>query len=179
MPDLTRLELFAGEHVRCVVECPRGSPAKFKYNPAQQVFELSRPLLKGLTYPFDWGFLPSTHGADGDPLDVLVFHDSPTFAGLVLTCRIIGVLEVEQREAHQKTKFRNDRFFAVPSHASREDGLSSVKQLSKKVRSELEQFFTQVAVTGGKELTFEGWHGPTHALALIDQVLTVRRPKAA
>src|SRR5581483_2593090 len=130
MPDLTRLELFDGEHVRCVVESPRGSPAKFKYNPAQQVFELSRPLLKGLTYPFDWGFLPSTHGADNDPLDVLLLHDIPSYPGLVITARVIGVLEVEQREGRSKEKVRNDRFFAVPTAAAREDSLKSVKELS-------------------------------------------------
>jgi inorganic pyrophosphatase len=179
MPDLTRLELFDGENVRCVIESPRGSPAKFKYNPMQQVFELSRALLKGLTYPFDWGFLPSTHGADGDPIDVLVMHDIPTYPGLVITARLIGVLEVEQREGRSKEKRRNDRFFAVPRMAGREDGLKSVKDLSAETRRELEQFFASVAQTGGKHVDFKGWRGPGHALALLQDALARRERRAA
>ena len=72
---------------------------------------LSKPLIAGLTYPYDWGFIPSTEADDGDPLDVLIIHEAATYPGLVLACKPIGVLEVEQ--VNMGKKERNDRLFVV------------------------------------------------------------------
>ena len=79
-----------------VVESPRGSALKLKYEPRWNAMTVSRPLILGVTFPFDWGFVPSTTGADGDPLDALVFWDVSSYPGVVLPCRAIGVLQVEQ-----------------------------------------------------------------------------------
>jgi inorganic pyrophosphatase len=78
-------------HVHAVVETPRGSRAKLEFDPKLGAFTLAKPLLAGLTYPYDWGFIPSTKAEDGDPLDVLIIHDAATYPGLVLTCKPIGV----------------------------------------------------------------------------------------
>ena len=80
----------------------RGSGAKLEHNPDLQVFTLSKALMLGLTYPYDWGFIPSTKGEDGDPLDALVIHEAATAPGLVLKCKIIGVLEVLQSKKGKK-----------------------------------------------------------------------------
>jgi inorganic pyrophosphatase len=175
MANLARLALFDGHHVRCVVESPRGSSVKLKYEPALGVFALSRPLLKGLTYPFDWGFLPSTVGDDGDPLDVMLFHDSPTFPGLVAVCRLIGVLEVRQKGE------RNDRFFAVPVDVPREREIHSVTDLSRRMRDELVEFFHAAAALENKQLKVVGWRGPKRALELLREGAhqAAKRQKAA
>src|SRR5215470_11001923 len=102
-----------------VIETPRGSAAKLEYGPKLHVFTLSKALILGLTYPYDWGFIPSTKGEDGDPVDVLVLHDTATAPGLVLKCKIIGVLEVVQQEKGKKG-IRNDRIIAVPRDSHRE-----------------------------------------------------------
>src|SRR6202790_5777779 len=94
-------------HVYAVVETPRGSRAKLAFDPKLSVFTLAKPLFAGLTYPYDWGFIPSTQAEDGDPLDVLVIHDAGTYPGLVLRCKPIGVLEVLQTTKGGKE--RNDR----------------------------------------------------------------------
>ena len=73
---------------------------------------LSKSLLTGLTYPHDWGFVPSTKADDGDPIDIMLMHDAATFPGIVLACRVIGILQIEQK-SKGKTE-RNDRLFAVP-----------------------------------------------------------------
>jgi len=65
-----------------VVETPRGSRAKLKFDVKLGIFKLSKPLLAGLTYPYDWGFIPSTKAEDGDPLDVLIVHDAAILSGL-------------------------------------------------------------------------------------------------
>src|ERR1700733_11080108 len=107
MPNLIDLPSFSEDgDVRVVIETPRGSRAKFRYEPEMQTFTLSKSLLVGLTYPHDWGFVPSTTADDGDPLDIMVIHDAATMPGLVLACRVIGVLQIEQRSKNKRE--RND-----------------------------------------------------------------------
>src|SRR5262249_52942694 len=82
------------DSIRVVIESPRGSALKLKYDPDLDVMTLSRPLTAGLTYPYDWGFVPSTRGADGDPIDAIVIWDATSYPGVVLQCRPVGILHV-------------------------------------------------------------------------------------
>jgi hypothetical protein len=117
MPNFMNLPPFTENgDVHVVVETPRGSRAKFAYDPKLETFILSKSLLTGLTYPHDWGFVPSTKADDGDPLDIMVIHDAATFPGIVLTCRIIGILQIEQKSKGKAE--RNDRLFANLSSPS-------------------------------------------------------------
>jgi inorganic pyrophosphatase len=121
MSNLAKLPTWADKrHVYAVVETPRGSRAKLEFDPKLGAFTLSKPLIAGLTYPYDWGFIPSTKAPDGDPLDVLIIHDAATYPGLVLSCVPIGVLEVVQK-ANGKSE-RNDRIFVVPDRHGSADG---------------------------------------------------------
>jgi len=118
MPNLLKLPTWSDDDfVHVVVETPRGARAKLKFDPQLKTFVLSKSLLLGLTYPYDWGFVPSTRAEDGDPLDVMVIHDAATTPGLVLKCKVIGVLKTLQKEKGEKT--RNDRIFAVPAESHR------------------------------------------------------------
>jgi inorganic pyrophosphatase len=108
MTKLLKLPTWADdEHVYAVIETPRGSTCKLDLDPKLGVFTLAKPLMTGLSYPYDWGFIPSTRAEDGDPLDVLVIHDAQTYPGVVLRCRPVGILELEQKS--QGEKERNDR----------------------------------------------------------------------
>jgi inorganic pyrophosphatase len=119
MPNLVNLPPFTEDgDVQVVVETSRGSRAKFDYDPKIKTFTLSKSLMTGLTYPHDWGFVPSTKADDRDPIDIMVVHDAATFPGTVLTCRVIGILQIEQKRK-AKTE-RNDRLFAVPRYSHSE-----------------------------------------------------------
>jgi inorganic pyrophosphatase len=114
MPNFLNLPPFTEDgDVHVVVETPRGSRAKFAYDPKLETFILSKSLLTGLTYPHDWGFVPSTKADDGDPLDIMVIHDAATFPGIVLTCRVIGILQIEQKSKGKAE--RNDGCSPYPA----------------------------------------------------------------
>jgi inorganic pyrophosphatase len=93
MTNFLKIPTWADKsYVYAVVETPRGSRAKLEFDRKLRIFTLAKPLIVGLTYPYDWGFIPSTKAEDGDPVDVLVIHDAATYPGLVLRCRPVGVL---------------------------------------------------------------------------------------
>jgi inorganic pyrophosphatase len=169
MGDLQKLPLRNKDgDVHVVVETPRGAAAKLEFDPGLQAFTLSKSLILGLSYPYDWGFVPSTKGEDGDPLDVLVLHDAATSPGLVLKCKIIGVLEVLQKEAGERP-IRNDRLIAVPRDSHREKSEDNARDLPKQVREEIEKFFVATDELEDKTLKFLGWKGPKAGERLIDE----------
>ena len=93
MQDLLRLPARAASGaVHVVIESPKGSRVKLKWDPALGAITLSRPLPSGLSYPYDWGFVPGTLADDGDPLDALVYWDAGSYPGVVLACRPVGVV---------------------------------------------------------------------------------------
>ena len=100
-----------------VIETPRGSGNKLKFDADLGTYRIDRTLPAGMSFPFDFGFLPQTVAADGDPLDVIVLLDAPAFPGCVVLARLIGVLEAEQRDAGHGRWVRNDRLVAVAGGA--------------------------------------------------------------
>ena len=129
---------------------------------------LAKPLMAGLSYPYDWGFIPSTRAEDGDPLDALIIHDAATCPGLVLICRPVGVLEIVQ--AADGKKERNDRLFVVPDRSPFEGDLEDIRQLPKRAKCELEEFFLATDALEDKKLEFLGWEGPAKAKKIIKKL---------
>lgn len=116
MTDLTKIDpqLDDADYTcRVVVETPKGSTAKYTYDPELEALELSGVLPTGMSFPLDFGFVPATLADDGDPLDILVVADAPSAPGCVVHVRLVGVIEAEQTE-HGKT-VRNDRLIARTS----------------------------------------------------------------
>jgi inorganic pyrophosphatase len=166
MPDLFKLPARTRSRVvHAIVETPRGARAKLKYEPELGGFVLSKSLMLGLTYPYDWGFIPSTRADDGDPLDVMIIHDAATSPGLILRCQIIGALLTVQSK--KGSKERNDRLFAVPANSHLERKLNHVRELPPEEREELEKFFVATDELEDKTLKFQGWVGPKRAFRIL------------
>src|SRR2546423_11106210 len=105
MPDYTQLPIgdHAPQRVNAVIEIPMESVNKYEYDQQLQVFRLDRTLHSPVHYPGDYGFIPSTLGHDGDPLDVVVLVDAPSFPGCLIEVRPIGVLRmVDQGKGDEK-----------------------------------------------------------------------------
>jgi inorganic pyrophosphatase len=164
---LHRLAPFVGKAFRVVVESPRGSTVKLKFDPAVGAMTVSRPLTSGLRYPFDWGFVPGTRAADGDPIDAMLAWDTETFPGVVIPCRALGIVKVDQKSVRGGRRERNDRVVAMPLKAPRFDHLRKAGDLPIRVRREIETFFLAVTALEGKDVRILGWGGPEAALRLI------------
>ncbi|MGY3528521.1 MULTISPECIES: inorganic diphosphatase [Bradyrhizobium] len=168
MTNLFKLPTWADKgHIHAVVETPRGSCCKLEFDGKLRAFILSKPLMTGLAYPYDWGFIPSTKAEDGDPLDVLMIHDAATYPGTVLRCRPIGILEVVQVTGRKRK--RNDRIFAVPGRSPFVGNLPDIRSLPARAIVELEKFFTATDALKKKELEFLGWYGPGRAMKAINR----------
>ncbi len=152
--------------LRAVVETPAGSRIKIRFDPEVGTFEVARVLVLGVAYPYDWGFFPSTLAPDGDPLDVLVYHDTPTYPGVVIPSRAIGVVRLTQKRhrSGEGGRERNDRIIAVPDD---DDRYSDARKLHKRVRKEIEEFFVTNAMMQSKGVKIEGWGGPKEANVLV------------
>ena len=127
-----------------VIEAPRGSANKLKFDPAAGVFVLHKVLPPGSVFPFDFGFVPGTLGNDGDPLDILVLMDEPATPGAVVPCRLLGVIEATQRAAaatRSRRGLRNDRLVAVADQAHRHASCRSLRDVGERVLDEIEAFF--------------------------------------
>ena len=150
---------------KIIIETPKGRRNKFDYDPEFQLFALGGLLPEGLEFPYDFGFIPSTLGDDGDPLDILVLMDEPAHVGCLVDIRLIGVIEAEQSEDGITT--RNDRLIGVAIHSYSHEDKTSVKQLPKSVLDQLEEFFISYNKSRGKEFRVQGCHGPKRAGKLV------------
>src|SRR5437764_9041604 len=134
-----------------VIETPKGSRNKFKCDPQSGSFELCKVLPSGSVFPFDFGFIPSTTGDDGDPLDVLVLMEEPVFPGCRLRCRLVGVIEAEQGSGDETE--RNDRLLAIAEECQDHKDIRSIKDLNDHLLEEIEHFFISYQELGGKQFT--------------------------
>jgi inorganic pyrophosphatase len=87
--------------ISVTIETPRGSRNKLKYEPAKNLYSLSKILPDGMVFPYDFGFVPGTKAEDGDPLDVPVLTDEPLFPGCLVACTLVGVIELRQEESRK------------------------------------------------------------------------------
>lgn len=152
-----------------MIETPKGRRNKFDYDPIIESFTLGGLLGEGLSFPFDFGFVPSTIASDGDPLDIIVLMDEPAHVGCVVEVRVIGIMEAEQTE-HGKTT-ENDRLFGVAIHSYNHETVESVKDVNKSVLAQIEEFFVAYNKSRGKKFNVTGVHGPARAIKRIDRAI--------
>lgn len=149
--NLTRIPAIdkASKCLNIVIETPKTSRGKFKYDDDLGAFTLHKVLPLGFAFPYDFGFIPSTRGEDGDPLDVLLLIDVPVTTGTVVKSRIIGVIEAEQREKNGDA-VRNDRLLAVAVHTDEDNPVKDISGLPDGTLTQIEAFFADYDRQHGK-----------------------------
>ncbi|HPD40276.1 MAG: inorganic diphosphatase [Anaerolineae bacterium] len=151
--------------VYVVVEVPKRSRNKFEYDKNGGFIKLDRVLYSSLHYPGDYGFIPRTHYDDGDPLDIIVMTNEPTFPGCVIEARPLGIFRMLDRG------LADDKILAVPATDPLFDGYQELEDVPPHFLEEVAHFFSvykDLQHIGVKVLK---WEGREMALAEIERAL--------
>jgi inorganic pyrophosphatase len=138
------------ETINVIIDTPKNSRNKFKFDEKTNFFKLGGVLPVGAFFPFDFGYIPSTLGGDGDPLDVLVLMDEPAFVGCLVEARLIGVIEADQTERDGKVE-KNDRLIAVAEVSANHKNVQKLNDLNENLIHEIEHFFVSYNTAKGKK----------------------------
>jgi inorganic pyrophosphatase len=151
--------------LQVIIETPKGSRNKFAFDAEQKVFTLRKVLPAGMSFPYDFGFLPRTIAGDGDPIDVLLLMDEPAYPGIVVRARLIGVIEGEQLDG--KKRVRNDRLVAVAEANYQYANIKTIGDLPGEFLHQLEEFFVNYHKLEGKQYNLLGCKNAPAAMRLI------------
>ena len=166
--DISRLPHHldkAKRECQAIVETPKGHRNKFKYEPDSGLFSLSHLLPEGFSFPFDFGFIPSTAAEDGDPLDIIVLMDEPAHVGCLLDVRLVGVFKVVQTEEGKQSQ--NDRLLAVSVRSFSFGEVKSISDLQKSLVQQISEFLALYNKNSGKQDEVQGIEGPEQAMELL------------
>jgi inorganic pyrophosphatase len=153
----------APDEVNAVIEIPRGTTNKYEYDKQLNVFRLDRTLYSPVHYPGDYGFIPSTLSLDGDPLDVLVLVDAPSFPGCLMTVRPIGMLEMVDQGRE------DEKILAVGTSNPVLNDVRDYEQLYPHLLLEIEHFFTIYKELEAKTTKITGWQNAERARAMVTE----------
>lgn len=173
MPNLAQLPHTLDADVgtcRAVIEASKGSRSKYAYDSTAEVFELAGLLPEGMSYPFDFGFVPSTRAEDGDPTDIILLGDEPCPVGCLVQARLIGVIEAEQVE--RGTSVRNDRLIGVATVSHLFDQITAPGDLGKRFWDQQLQFWVNYNALRGRDFRILSLAGVTAAVAIVRRTQT-------
>ena len=138
--------------VEVVIEIPRGQRNKYEVDHRTGRIRLDRMLFTSTRYPADYGFIEDTLGGDGDPLDVLVLLEEPTFPGCLVTARVIGMFQMTDEAGP------DDKVLCVPASDPRQEHLQDLHHLPEFDRLEIKHFFLiYKQLEPGKSVEGAGW----------------------
>ncbi len=158
-------DIEPGEHipeiVNVIVEIPKGSQNKYEYDKDKNIVKLDRVLFSPLHYPGDYGLIPRTLAEDGDPLDALVLVSNPTYPGVLIQARPIGLLRMVD------SGMKDDKILCVAKDDPRYEGYKSMMDMEEHVLKEIAHFFQVYKQLEGKEVEVIGWKDADEAKQVI------------
>jgi inorganic pyrophosphatase len=137
-------------------------------------FKLSKVMPEGMTFPYDFGFVPATKAEYGDPLDVLVLTDEALFPGCLVEVKLVGVIEAEQTEKGESK--RNDRLVAIATQSLLYSEIRTLEELNPKVLEQSGAFFVNYQRVRDIEVKIRGHGGPQQAHRSWIKLATTKRP---
>jgi inorganic pyrophosphatase len=152
--------------IDAVIEIPKGSRNKYEEDHETGTIWLDRTLFTATQYPADYGFVPDTLADDGDPLDVLVLLDEPTFPGCHIRARVVGLFRM------QDEKGDDTKVLAVPATDPRWEAVTDIGDLPALLLAEIQHFFEVYKdLEPGKGTVIQGWADATTAHKEIDKAV--------
>jgi len=144
--------LFVSLEFDVVIEIPGGSRNKYEVDHESGRLRLDRMLFTATRYPRDYGFIEHTLGLDGDPIDALVLIEEPTFPGVLIRCRAIGMFRMRDEAGG------DDKIMCVPANDPRKNTLQNITDMPEFERLEIQHFFeTYKDLEPGKSVEGATW----------------------
>ena len=134
-----------------IVEIPKGRRTKFEVDKATGLIKMDRYLYSSTMYPGDYGFIPQTLAEDGDPLDILVMVNEPTFSGCLIEARIVGIFKMRDKGA------ADYKVLAVPHKDPLFANLKQLEDVPAHFLREVEHFFSTYKHLEGVTVEPLGW----------------------
>lgn len=153
--------------IHVIIDTPRGTRSKYKFDKTSGLFRLSRILPPGLQFPCDFGFIPGTVGEDGDALDVALVSEESGIVGCLMTVRLLGLLRARQIEDGKS--IRNDRFVAVPATPLNVPKQRDLRDVANAQLDALEDFFVVYNQLQGRTFVPERRDGAQAARKALQQ----------
>ena len=149
--------------IEVVIEIPKGSRNKYEIDHVTGAVWLDRMLFTATQYPADYGFAPNTLAEDGDPLDVLVMLDEPTFPGCHMMVRPVGVFWMRDE------KGPDAKVLCVPATDPRWRTWRDIGDLPEHMLAEIGHFFdVYKELEPGKETETRGWQSAAAAEVAVE-----------
>ncbi len=162
--------------INVIIEVPMGGePIKYELDKASGTLFVDRFLYTPMRYPGNYGFVPHTLAADGDPIDVLVCNTRAIVPGAVMNCRPVGVLLMEDDAGG------DEKVIAVPAAriTRRYERVQSIADLPEITLEQIRHFFQHYKdLEPGKWVRINGWGDADHARRLIEDAITNAKDKA-
>ena len=157
------------DDVNVVIEVPiGGEPIKYEMDKAAGTLFVDRFLHTPMRYPGNYGFVPHTLSADGDPVDVLVANTRPLFPGAYLNVRPVGVMKMEDESGG------DEKIVAVPvtKLTKRYVHVENYTDLPKITIEQIQHFFEHYKdLEPGKWVKMIGWGDREEAKRLIQEAI--------
>jgi inorganic pyrophosphatase len=157
----------APEVVYVIVEIPKRSRNKYEYDKRDGFVKLDRVLYSSLHYPGDYGFIPRTYYDDGDPFDVLVMTNEPSFPGCVIEARPIGIFRMRDRDVP------DDKVLAVPATDPIFDNYAGLDDVPPHFLDEVTHFFSVYKDLQHVGVDALGWEDREAALIEIRRAIAL------
>jgi inorganic pyrophosphatase len=151
--------------VNILIDTPKAAPFKLKFDEEAKVFRVHKAMPLGFVFPFNFGFVPSTRGGDGDPLDVLLLTNFVLPTGALILGKLIAVLEAEQVDRNQKQ--RNDRLIAIPVEVRSHEPMLPVVAFSSGLKKAVSEFFVKYNELQGRTFRPLRYAGPSRAIRIV------------
>ena len=161
----------APEIVNAVIEIPKGSKIKYEIDKESGLIKLDRFLFSAMHYPGDYGFIPQTHWDDGDPLDIMIITGEPVYPGVLVSAKIIGVLQMKDQGES------DDKIIAVYDKDPRYKKINSIADLAPHFLDELKHFFETYKELEQKEVKVLGIKGKDEAMKCVKKGIEMYRKK--
>jgi inorganic pyrophosphatase len=160
-------DLAPGKHppdsVTAVIEIPARSRNKYELDKSSGLLRLDRVLYSAVHYPGDYGFIPRTLHEDGDPCDILVLLNEPTFPGCQIDARPIGVLKMLDRGVP------DDKILAVPCNDPFYSEYFDIADIPQHYLKEVQHFFHIYKDLEGRRVQTVGWEKSDTAMRVITE----------